>query len=217
MAVQAAVFDIGEVLVQWRPERVYDRLIADEAERARFRAEICTDAWNAAFDRGAPMPEGVEAHAARHPAHADLIRAWWSCWPEMFAPAIDGSVALFRALKAAGVPVFGLTNFAAETFEIAQRMYPVLTEFDRVVVSAHVRRNKPEPEIYEALEREAAEAAGLAPDALFFTDDRAENVAAARARGWTAHLFRGPYGLSRALVETGLLAPHQLPRIDAPA
>jgi hypothetical protein len=30
---------------------------------------------------------------------------------------------------------------------------------------------------------------GRRPEQLFFTDDRADNVAAARARGWTAHQF----------------------------
>jgi 2-haloacid dehalogenase len=29
---------------------------------------------------------------------------------------------------------------------------------------------------------------------LLFTDDRADNIDAARARGWQAHLFDGPQG-----------------------
>ena len=56
--------------------------------------------------------------------------------------------------------------------------------------------------IYEAVEREV----GLPPAALLFTDDREENVAAAAARGWATHLFRGPEGLARRLVAEGLLS-----------
>jgi 2-haloacid dehalogenase len=197
----AVVFDVGNVLIPWDPERLYGRLIPDPAARARFLSDICPPEWNAAFDRGAPMPEGVEAHAARHPAHAGLIRAWWARWPEMLGPPVAGSVACLRALKARGVPVFGLTNFAAETWEIARAAHPFLDAFDLCVVSARERRIKPEPEIYAALEARA----GLPPEALFFVDDRPENVAAAEARGWRGHLFEGPERLAAALAALGLL------------
>jgi 2-haloacid dehalogenase len=205
----AVVFDIGNVLVRWDPERLYRRLIADDAARRRFLTEICPSDWNATFDRGAPMPEGVAAHAERHPAHADLIHAWWQRWPEMLGPAFEGSVACLRALKASGVKVYALSNFAAETFEIARTLYPVLDAFDGRVISAHVGLIKPEPEIYARLE----EIAGLPPAELFFVDDLPANVQAARARGWRAHLFTGEGGLVRALIDNGLLAPHAAPRI----
>jgi 2-haloacid dehalogenase len=156
------------------------------------------------------MPEGVSRHAERHPAHAELIRAWWTRWPEMTGPAIEGSIACFEALKAKGRPVFGLTNFAEDTWVIAEKLYPVLTCFDAVVVSAREGRIKPEPEIYAALEARA----GLPPEALFFTDDSPANVAAARERGWTAHLFRGAHGLRQALIEADLLKPHEAPMLD---
>jgi 2-haloacid dehalogenase len=200
---RAVVFDIGNVLLRWDPEKLYAPLIPDAAERRRFLSEICPPAWNLAFDAGAPMPEGVEAHAARHPAHADLIRAWWHRWPEMTGPLIEGSVACLHALKARGVPVFGLTNFAAETFEVARRLYPVLDAFDTCVVSAAVRCVKPDPAIYRILEART----GFAPDRLLFTDDSAANVAGARACGWAAHHFEGPAGLVAALEAEGFLEP----------
>jgi 2-haloacid dehalogenase len=201
MGERAVVFDVGNVLFHWDPEKLYARLIPEAAERRRFLEEICTPAWNLGFDAGEPMPEGVEAHAARHPDHADLIRAWWTGWAEMTGPQIDGSVDCLRALRARGVPVFGLTNFAAETFAIARTLYPVLNEFDVCIVSAEVKCVKPEPGIYALLE----ERSGLAPDRLFFTDDSPANVAAAHKRGWTAHLFDGPAGLRAALIEAGFL------------
>ncbi|MCA3552575.1 MAG: HAD family phosphatase, partial [Rhodobacter sp.] len=46
----------------------------------------------------------------------------------------------------------------------------------------------------------------LPPGALLFTDDRADNIAAARARGWQVHLFDGPEGLARRLVAADILA-----------
>ena len=58
---------------------------------------------------------------------------------------------------------------------------------------------KPEPRIYEILE----ERSGLSGADLFFTDDRADNITAAEARGWRAHLFEGPAGLRAALAAAG--------------
>ena len=50
------------------------------------------------------------------------------------------------------------------------------------------------------------EATGLAGDALIFTDDRADNIAAAEARGWRTHLFDGPRGWADRLVAEALLS-----------
>jgi 2-haloacid dehalogenase len=46
---------------------------------------------------------------------------------------------------------------------------------------------------------------GADPAGLLFTDDRADNIAAAKARGWQTHLFEGPQGLADRLVAEGLL------------
>ena len=160
MALKAMVFDVGNVLFEWAPEKLYDRLIADPADRRRFLEEICPPEWNLGFDRGESKPEGVERHA--------------------------------------------------DTWEIAEKLYPALTEFDLVVVSGREGTIKPEPEIYAILESRI----GFPPDSLFFADDSPANVAAARARGWTAHLFRGAHGLRQALIDADLLKPHEAPLLD---
>jgi 2-haloacid dehalogenase len=61
---------------------------------------------------------------------------------------------------------------------------------------------KPEPGIYQELETTS----GIAPAALLFIDDRADNIAAAQARGWQTHLFEGPQGWADRLVASGLLS-----------
>ena len=61
---------------------------------------------------------------------------------------------------------------------------------------------KPDPRIYEIAERRF----GHVPRALFFIDDNEANVAAARARGWQAHLFTGAASLEAELIARGLLA-----------
>ncbi len=50
---------------------------------------------------------------------------------------------------------------------------------------------------------------GVVAEGLLFTDDRAENIAAAAARGWQVHHFQGPQGWARALVDAGLLTKQE--------
>ena len=197
---EAVVFDIGEVLLKWDPEGFYDRQIGAEARQALFGA-VDLHGMNARIDLGAPLHETVEATARANPAHGDPIRWWAERWLEMASPDIPASARLLRALRAGGVPVFALSNFGRETFEIARDAYPVLSEFDMTFVSAHLGMVKPDAAIYAHLETET----GVAPDRLLFTDDRAENIAAARARGWQTHLFEGPAGLARRLADIGLI------------
>lgn len=204
MKPQAVVFDIGNVLVGWVAEALYDARIG-EARRRRLFDEVPLHAVNLEIDRGAPFLASIRALAAAHPDWASEIMWWHDDWAAMFQPEISHSVTLLRRLRAKGVPVYALTNFGAETLEIGRRMYPVLTEFDRAYVSAELRLLKPDPAIYAHVEADS----GLPPGALIFADDKPENVAAAIARGWKGHVFDGPEGWAARLVAEGLLTEEE--------
>lgn len=198
--IQAVVFDIGNVLIEWHPERFYDARIGPEARAALFAA-VDLHGMNDLVDRGGDFHTLVHDLADRHPDWAEPIRLWHDAWVEIASPAIPHSVRLLRALKAAGVPVYALTNFGVQTFAMATEPYPFLLEFDRAFVSGHLRMAKPDAEIYQMVE----DGIGLPPESLLFTDDRADNIAAAAARGWQVHPFTDPEGLAARLVAEGLL------------
>lgn len=200
MAIEAVVFDIGRVLVDWNPEGFYDARLGRET-RERFFDETGVAAMNDEIDRGQPFRETVEAHAAKHPRWAGEIRHWHDSWDQMIGPDLPHTGRLLRALKARRTPVFALSNIGEETFDIAARRFPVLGEFDRAYVSGALGLIKPDPRIYAAVE----DGSGVAPGALLFTDDRADNIEAAAARGWQTHLFKEPSGLAERLVAEGLL------------
>lgn len=200
--IDAVVFDIGNVLIEWQPERFFDTVMP-VADRQRMFAEVDLHGMNDAIDRGAPFRETVYAWAARTPEWEPMIRLWHDRWLDIAGPVIPESVALLRALRRRGVPVLALTNFGIGTFAIAEPVYPFLGEFDRRFISGHMGVIKPDPEIYRRVEVES----GIAPERLLFADDRADNIAAAEARGWQGHLFDGPAGWARRLVEAGLLTP----------
>ncbi|MEM6311611.1 MAG: HAD family phosphatase [Pseudomonadota bacterium] len=200
MTIKAVVFDIGNVLIEWQPERFYDSVIGQERRRAMFDA-VDLHGMNEQVDRGAGFRETIYATAQDYPEWRDEIRMWHDRWIEMAAPAIDHSVRLMAALQGRGVPVFSLTNFGVEPYAVASEVYPFLRAFDRDFISGAMRVTKPSPQIYAMLE----EASGLSGAALLFGDDRAENIDAASARGWRTHVFDGPQGWADRLVAEGLL------------
>lgn len=199
-SIEAVIFDIGNVLIEWNPERYYDRVIGEERRRALF-AEVDLHAMNDRVDRGEDFRDTIYDAAEQYPRWRAEIRQWHDNWIELAAPAIPGSVRLLRALRSRGVPVFALTNFGVGSFDYALTQYDFLAEFDRPYVSGRMKTIKPEPRIYEMVEEDC----GIAPGNLLFTDDRAENIAVAAARGWQTHLFEGSEGWAARLVAEGLL------------
>lgn len=197
---EAVIFDIGNVLIEWQPERHYDARFGEARRRALFEA-VDLHGMNDRVDRGASWAEEVDRTAEANPEFHEEIMEWRHGWLKMASPAIPHSVMLLRALRSKGVPCFALSNFGVETFAFAETQYPFLTEFDRRFISGQMRTIKPEAEIYERLEAES----GVVPARLLFADDRADNIAAAEARGWQTHLFEGPAGWAARLVAEGLL------------
>jgi len=200
--INAVIFDIGNVLIEWQPERYYDRIIGQDRRRAMF-ATLDLHAMNDRVDRGQNFRDVIYETADATPDWADEIRMWHDDWLEMAKPAIPQSIRLLAALRAANVPVFALSNFGIQTFAIAEPVYPFLKDFDRRYISGHMGQVKPEVPIYEMVEADC----GLDPATLLFTDDRQENLDTAAARGWQTHLFDGPTGFAARLVAEGLLAP----------
>lgn len=199
--ISAVVFDIGNVLIEWVPERYFDQAIGVERRREFFQQVPIIDA-NAAIDCGADFTGTLQQLALDHPQWETEIRLWQDNWLAIVGPAIPRSVRLLRALRAKGMSVLALSNFGVQPFEQAQNHYGFLTEFDERYISGHLQMIKPDPEIYAALE----EGSGYAPKGLLFADDLPQNIAAAAARGWQTHLFKDADGWADCLVSHGLLS-----------
>jgi 2-haloacid dehalogenase len=198
--IKAVVWDIGDIFALWEPEAFYDRLLGKE-RRKQFFEDTKPHAMNVDFDLGADGHTLTRAHAKKHPEWAQEIHLWIDAWPEMFSTVVPGSAEIVEALAAKGVRQLALSNFGAETLEIAKQMHPALQRFDEEYVSAHLGVAKPDPAIYEALET----GSGLSGAELIFTDDKQENIDAAAARGWKTHLFKGAAGWRARLEAEGLL------------
>jgi 2-haloacid dehalogenase len=143
----------------------------------------------------------VALQGERFPEFANEIRMFHERWIETLGEPIEENVALLRRLRAAGKPVYALSNFAHETFALAERKHDFLREFDDRVISGHVGFVKPDAGIYEILFKRA----GRPPNELLFIDDSPANVHASEALGMPAIHFRAGMDLEKELVARGAL------------
>jgi putative hydrolase of the HAD superfamily len=181
---RTVVFDLGGVLVP--SSRVIPLLAAEVGvPEADFSAAYWTG--RVAFDLGGGAAEywtGVVRALGREPEPALLERLEridahkWSDLP----PASAG---LLAALDGERLAV--LSN-APGPLAAAVRAAPWSAAMDALVFSAEVALMKPDPAIYAR----ADELLGTRPGAAVFFDDKPENVEAARAHGWDAHVWEGP-------------------------
>ena len=202
MKIKAIIWDLGNVLIDWNPRYVFDRLIEDEDKRAYFFESICTMDWNENQDAGYPIAQATQDLVARHPDWKEYIEAYYGRWEEMLGGPIEGTVALFRRIKAEGkYKFYALTNWSHELFPTALRLYDFLHLFDGRVVSGEERMRKPDPRFYNIL----LERYGLKPDEALFIDDNARNVRAAEELGIRSILFQSPAQLETALKQQGII------------
>jgi 2-haloacid dehalogenase len=200
MNIKAVVFDFGGVLVDWSPEYVYRKLIPAEAQRRWFLANVCRMDWVVQQDAGQTIADGTAELIAQFPEHEALIRAFYDRWHEMIGGTLEAGVAILDKLDRAGMPLFGLTNWSAETFPWAWENLPVLRRFRDIVVSGRVKLAKPDPEIFRlTAERIVTHLPGIEPGEIVFIDDNKKNADAAEAIGW-----HGVHHTSAALTELRL-------------
>jgi 2-haloacid dehalogenase len=203
--IEAVVFDVGGVLLDWNPRHLYRKLFADEVEMEWFLAEICSPAWHAPHDRGVSTAASCAELVSRYPQFSELIWAWWTRSEEMIGGIDAGSVEILRAVRENGVPCYALTNMEAETYPLRLERFPFLGWFDGTVVSGREGVAKPESAVFTRL----LDRFGLKPATTLMIDDTNENLEAASKLGMQTALFRSSCQL-RAELETAGVLPRSL-------
>ena len=196
------VFDVGNVLIRWRPERAVAADYPDADAGLAYLNSVGFFDWNLLQDGGRPFVDGWAALDRLHPGRVQPLAQYPLRFADTIREPITGTWALLDRLKAKGHRLFGITNFATETWPIALQVHPRLAQvFEDVVVSGVEKIVKPSPEIYQLLlSRNALDASDCV-----FIDDSLPNVTGAQAVGMSAHHFTSPGALERDLSARGLL------------
>ena len=198
--IDAVVFDLGGVLIDWDPRYVYRPLFDDPADMEEFLGSVCTADWHRAHDLGADIAQSCEQLARRYPEHRDMIMVWAERGEQMAAGQFDDTVQVLGDVKAAGVRCYALSNMEPDAFRVRQARFPFMDWFDAYVISGLEGVAKPDRRIFEILLRRH----GLRPQACVFIDDQARNVAAARELGLVGLHFSSAARLRQDLSGLGL-------------
>lgn len=198
--IDAVVFDLGGVLIDWDPRYLYRQLFDDPDEMTHFLGRICTIDWHRAHDLGMDTTQSCERLARQHPRYADMIMAWAHRGEEMIRGQIDGTVEILAELRAAGLPCFALSNMEPDRYVLRRDRFAFMNWFDGSVISGIEGVAKPDPQIFEIL----LDRHELDPGRTAFIDDSPGNVAAAQELGINALRFVSPEDLRRDLRGLGL-------------
>lgn len=202
MKIEAIIFDLGNVLIDWNPNYVFDQMFTDRDQKKYFFENVCTMDWNEQQDAGRSIATATHELIQKHPDWKKYIEAYYGRWTEMLGGPIPDSVAILKSLKEEGkYKLYALTNWSAELFPIALQRYPFLQWFDGRVVSGEEKMRKPFPQFYQLILNRYH----LLPQQTLFIDDSLRNIKAAQELGIQCIHFQSPGRLKEALLELYIL------------
>lgn len=176
--LDAIVFDVGNVLLRFDPlahlRTLYEGSLAVRIHDAVFASPHWTE-----LDRSVlTFDEIVARMAADTPDMAQWILPAFSLYQDILHPMED-TIAYLPKLKAAGYPLYILSNYGKEYFAKTRALYPFFDVFDGMIISGEHQVLKPDPAIYLLLLHQF----GLTASRTLFLDDRQDNIEGARAVG----------------------------------
>jgi HAD superfamily hydrolase (TIGR01509 family) len=199
--IEAILFDLGKVLIDFNFETGLQALQASCAiSRTQLEEVLWDDNWIRRYERGQISTREFHEYLCKNASLKMDLPQFCQTWSSVFLPGLLVSEDLIAALGRK-YPLILVSNTNEAHIEFVREKYHVLDYFDRQILSYEVGSLKPDPEIFE----HAIEASECAPDALFFTDDREENIVAAGQFGIHGHQFKTEPGLIEALQAAGVL------------
>ncbi len=198
---KAIVFDFGGVLIDWSPYHLYRKLLPSDDAVREFLEEINFSEFNKKLDAGYSFSKMKEELLLKYPRQQELVRAFFERWMECTGDAIQPTVDIMLEVKAAGYPVYGLSNWSHETFPRLMHRYPFLPLLDDYLLSGMAGVAKPDEEIFrlflQRIERNAQD--------CVFIDDAQANIDAANRLGFAGILYTTAPQLRADLVNLGIL------------
>jgi len=200
--IKAIIFDFGGVLLDWNPRYLYQRYFPNDPEGMEsFLKEIDFPGWNAHQDKGRSFKDAVELHSKQFPQYAHLIRAFRENWKDSIGSSYTGTIEIMKNLKQKGFPLYGLSNWSAETFPYIREKYGFFDMFEDMVISGAVGYVKPESEIFQIMLNKI----GKPPQECLFIDDSLANIQQAHIMGFETIKFESAEQLKGELQDMKLL------------
>jgi len=173
------VFDIGNVILEWNPQKLVDSLFSCKTEsKEAIENIIAHEDWQM-LDKGTlSLEEAISRANDRCSIRVSKIRKLFEETPKSLIP-IQETVDVIMELSEKGYSLYVLSNMHKYSFEYLSVTYDIWRHFSGIVISSHIKSIKPEPEIFEYL----VGTYNLIPRNTVFLDDLKCNIEAAKKIG----------------------------------
>jgi glucose-1-phosphatase len=199
--IKTIIFDMGKVIIPFDFQRGYDRMAplcryspAEIPERLRACDLVSR------FEEGKLPPEEFVRELSKVLELNASYEEFCDIWSAIFMPYTLIPEALLIALKKR-YRLLLLSNTNAIHFDMLWASYPILRQFDHLILSYRIGALKPSPLIYA----EALRHAQCEPSECFFTDDILAYVEGAREAGIDAVQFQNREEIERELAARGVV------------
>jgi HAD superfamily hydrolase (TIGR01509 family) len=176
----AVVFDLGKVLLDFDYGRAARAMVrfcdkpGEELRRVLDQSPLLFE-----FETGLLTSEQFFEKVQRATRFCGSFQEFEPIFGDIFTP-IPEMLDLHARLRSRGIPAYIFSNTNELGIRHIRSTYPFFQQFDGYIFSYEHRSMKPDPKIYEAVERETKRTG----DELLYIDDRAENIEQGKSRGW---------------------------------
>ena len=198
---QAVVFDLGKVLLDFDYRLATSKLAGvGNGQAGEVTLFTATSPLLVRYETGQFTRQQFYAEVCAATGFGGTLEEFGTCFADIFWE-IKPMVELQAALRRQGVPTYIFSNTNELAITHIRKNFPFFAHFDGYVLSYEHGVMKPEPGLYEVVERQS----GRRGAELLYLDDRAENVAAGQARGWQVIMHEDPAATRTAVERLGLL------------
>jgi epoxide hydrolase-like predicted phosphatase len=195
--IKNVVFDLGNVLITFRPDEYMESLNFEKSIGDRVFQSIFKSKYWLELDKGnITEEEAVELFCGAGEETREEIRRVMSSWKDMLKP-IPETIEILKELKEMGYKIYILSNYHKSAFEKTSMENEFFKLVDGRVISYEINCIKPEREIYDKL----LKAYNLEADETLFIDDMKENIQGAEKLGIQTILFKDAAQLREELRE----------------
>ncbi|MCX6322202.1 MAG: HAD family phosphatase [Bacteroidia bacterium] len=200
--IKNIVFDLGNVLISFRPSEFFDKKNYPENIKTTILSDIFGSKEWAMMDNGEiNTTEAIEAIALKSSLKREEIAHIFNLRTELMFP-LDPNVKLLPELKKRGFRLYFLSNFPMDIFEEVKTGYYFFKYFDGGIISSEAKFSKPDSRIYEILLKKYS----LIPEECLYIDDLEINVKAAEAAGMKGLVTFGSLEVSKDLEKALILS-----------
>jgi len=193
--VKNIIFDLGNVLISFKPSEYFDKNKYPENIKATILSDIFGSKEWLMLDNGKiTTPEAIDAIAKKSSLNKEEIDHIFNLRTKLMFP-LDQNVRLLPELKKRGFRLYYLSNFPLDIFDEVRSGYYFFKHFDGGLISAEAKFSKPDSRIYKIL----LEKYSLIPEETLFIDDIEINIKVAESLGIKGLVTHGSLEISKEI------------------